>query len=147
MKAGQFLTSTYLLDEDYFAQAVILLTECNEQGAMGFIINRPFARRFNELEEFKHSIAFPLYEGGPVDQEHLFFVHRRPDLIPGGEPAGEGLYIGGDFSTAVRLLNNKTLTEKDIRLFIGYCGWDREGLEAEIAEGSWTLSDSGQLLS
>lgn len=144
MKAGQFLTSTSLLDEDYFANAVILLTECNDKGAMGFITNRPFPRRLNELEEFKHSIAFPLYEGGPVDQEHLFFVHSRPDLIQGGEPAGDHLYVGGDFAAAVRLLNNKTLTEKDIKLFIGYCGWDTEDLEAEVAEGSWTVSEAGK---
>lgn len=145
MKAGQFLTSTSLLDEDYFAKAVIYLTEYNEKGAMGFVVNRPFPRRFNELEEFKHSAPFPLYEGGPVDQEHLFFLHRRPDLIGGGTFVSGDVYTGGDFKEAVRLINNKTLTEKDIKLFIGYCGWDPQELEAEVAEGSWTLGDTGDL--
>lgn len=145
MKTGQYLVSTDLLEEDYFAQSTILITEYNAKGAMGFIINRPFARRFNELEEFRHSVAFPLYEGGPVDQEHLFFVHRRPDLIQGGEQVGDGLYLGGDFKEAVKLLNNKTLTEKDIRLFIGYCGWDTEDLEAEVAEGSWRVCEAGEV--
>lgn len=147
MKAGQFLTSTALLDEDYFAKATILLTGVNDKGAMGYITNRPFDRRFNELEEFKHCAPFPLSEGGPVDQEHLFFLHQRPDLIKGGEPVGNGLFVGGDFKEAVKLINNKSLTEKDIKLLIGYCGWDHEELEAEVAEGSWTVKDTGDALS
>lgn len=139
MNAGTYLNSTSLLNETFFEKAVILITEHNGKGAMGFVINKPFPRKFNELEEFKHSIPFPLYEGGPVDQEHLFFIHQRRDLITGGTPVANNIYLGGDFQAAVRLINNKTLTEKDIKLFIGYCGWNNEELEAEVAEGSWSV--------
>ena len=143
MKAGIFLHSTSLLDGDYFEDAVIFITEYNEQGAIGYVVNRPFPRKFNELEEFKHSMAFALYEGGPVDQEHLFFIHQRPDLISGGTPVANNVFVGGEFKEAVRLINNKSITEKDIKLFIGYCGWDVHDLEAEIAEGSWKVSEDG----
>lgn len=139
MKAGTYIGSTALLDDTVFEQAVILITEHNEKGAMGFVINKLFSRRFNELEAFKHSVPFPLYEGGPVDKEHLFFVHQRPDLIKGGTLITGSLYMGGDFQQAVQCLNEKKLTEKDIKLFIGYCGWDHGELEAEVKEGSWTL--------
>ena len=139
MKAGMFLRSTSLQDDTYFEQAVIFITEHNEKGAMGFVVNKLFPRRINELVAFKDSLPFPLHEGGPVDQEHLFFIHQRPDLIKGGDPVTGNIHLGGDFKAAMQYLNNNTITEKDIRIFIGYCGWDDQELEAEIAEGSWEL--------
>lgn len=145
IKAGIFIGSTALLDDSFFEQAILFIAEYNEKGAMGFVVNKEFPRRFNELQEFSDSMPFPLYEGGPVDQEHLYFVHRRPELIAGGVLVAENIYLGGDFKVAVRLINNGTLSTKDIRLFIGYCGWDFQELEAEIAEGSWEILQEGVL--
>jgi putative transcriptional regulator len=142
MKPGTFIKSTPLLDDSFFEDSIILITESNENGAIGFVVNKPFARTLNELEEFRYSPAFPLYDGGPVDREHLFIIHRRPDLISGGDAVADNLYVGGNINDAVKYINNKTLTEKDIRLFIGYCGWDAAELEAEIAEGSWEYTSS-----
>jgi putative transcriptional regulator len=96
----------------------------------------------NELHEFKESIPFPLYDGGPVDREHLYFIHQRPDLVTGGTLVFSNIYLGGDFKAAVRHINNKTLTAEDIKLFIGYCGWDYQELDSEIEEGSWLVSNS-----
>lgn len=145
MYAGAFINSTSLLDDSFFENTHVFITEHNEKGAMGFVFNIPFLRRFNELEEFKHSAPFPMYDGGPVDREHLFFLHQRPDLIKGGIPVAGNICLGGDFKEAVRLINNKTLTEKDIKLFIGYCGWNDQELEAEIEEGSWEVVEEGNV--
>ncbi|GEP96162.1 YqgE/AlgH family protein [Chitinophaga cymbidii] len=146
MKPGTFLKSTALLDGTFFERSVIFIVEYNDKGAMGFVINNPFPRKLNELEEFKHIIPFPLYLGGPVDQEHLYFVHRRPDLIEGGTPVDAGILLGGDFKAAVKHIDEHTLTGNDIRIFIGYCGWDDGELDAEIAEGSWEVLEGGMLL-
>ncbi|MVT09096.1 YqgE/AlgH family protein [Chitinophaga tropicalis] len=143
MNAGNFLNSTSLLEETFFENAVIFITEYNEKGAMGFVVNKEFPRKLNELEEFKNIKPFSLYEGGPVDQEHLYFVHRRPDLITGGTPVTDNILLGGDFKAAVYYINNGTLTEKDIKIFIGYCGWDYEELDEEVAEGSWQVRETG----
>jgi len=139
LQAGLFLYSTSALDDSYFANAIIYLTECNAGGALGFVVNRPFGRSLHELEEFKHSRLFPLYEGGPVDKEHLFFLHRRPDLIADGTLVSGNVYYGGNFRQVLNGINNRSLSAKDVKLFIGYCGWDAGELEAEIAEGSWEL--------
>lgn len=144
MNAGTFLRSTSLLDDTFFEQTVIFITEHNEKGAMGFVTNRLFPRRINELVEFSNCAPFPLYEGGPVDQEHLYFMHQRPDLIKGGDRVTGQIHLGGDFKAAMQYINDNTITEKDIRIFIGYCGWDDEELEAEIAEGSWELIQESQ---
>ncbi|MGX5820344.1 YqgE/AlgH family protein [Chitinophaga lutea] len=142
VQAGILLQSTPLLNDSYFESAAIYVAEHNAKGALGFMINRPFPRNLNDLQEFSRGIPFPLFEGGPVDNEHLYFIHRRPDLISGSAPVAEGVFLGGDFSTTVRLINLGVLTERDVKIFIGYCGWDKDELEAEVAEGSWHVDPS-----
>ena len=145
LTAGLFLHSTQALDDTYFAGAIIYLTECNADGAVGFVINRPLGRSLHELEEFKHSPHFPLYEGGPVDAEHLYVLHRQPHRIAESKDAGKGVYFGGDFRQVVTGINNRSLAESDVKLFIGYCGWEAGELEAEIEEGSWKVEEKGMV--
>jgi putative transcriptional regulator len=141
LQAGIFLKSTDALNDTLFSRATIFVTEYNANGAVGFVINRPFGRYLNELEEFKKAAHFPLYIGGPVDREHLFFLHQRPDLIDDATLVSNGVYFGGNFAQAVTCLNNKTLTSNHVKILIGYCGWEAGELEAEMEEGSWVLSD------
>jgi putative transcriptional regulator len=142
VSAGKILLSTPVLDDPNFDKVVIFIAEYNANGALGFVINKIFPRAFNELVEFKQSMPVPLYEGGPVEQEHLFFLHRRPDLIEGGIHIINAVYLGGNFSQAVQCVNEKLITTNDIKLFIGYSGWDDNQLEDEIAEGSWLIADA-----
>jgi len=143
MKPGLFLKSTSLLNDTLFENSLIFIAEYNEKGAMGFVVNQKFPRKLNELEEFKNVNPFPIHLGGPVDQEHLYFIHQRPDLIEGGEPVTDNIFLGGDFKSVVRNIDNHILTEKDCRIFIGYCGWDYHELDDEIAEGSWEVLEMG----
>jgi putative transcriptional regulator len=80
-------------------------------------------------------------DGGPVDRDHLFVLHKRPDLIDGGKAIPNGLYLGGNMEQVIEAINTKGTTDQEIQLFIGYCGWDLGELEAEVKEGSWTLSN------
>lgn len=129
------------MDDPNFKESIVLITEHNENGAMGFVINQLLERPSNALVEFSNSPAFPLHSGGPVDKEHLFFIHQRPDIIPDGTKIIDNLYFGGDFKKAIVLIDNKALTSADIKLFIGYCGWDNQELEEEVNEGSWKITD------
>ncbi len=130
------------MDDAYFNKSVLFITEHNEQGAMAFIINKIFERPLNQLLEFNKSPAFALHNGGPVDKDHLFFIHRSKGLITGGTKIIGDIYFGGDFKQAIKLVNNKTITASAIKIFVGYCGWDTQELEAEIAEGSWNSIDA-----
>jgi putative transcriptional regulator len=140
--AGTILLSTSLLDDSVFEKAVIFIAEYNEKGALGFIINQQFGRRLNELVEFKNAGAFPLYDGGPVEHESLFVLHQRPDLIEDGTKLTGIVYMGGNFKKAIDLISRNIITANDIKLFIGYCGWDPLQLEEEIEEGSWLMVDA-----
>jgi putative transcriptional regulator len=139
---GSSLSATSLLNDTDFENATVFIHQSNMDGAVGFVLNKVFDRRLNELAEFADSKPIVLYDGGPVDREHLFVLHRRPELITGSTPITGNIFFGGDFGQAVRLLNNGQLPENDIRIFIGYCGWDPGQLEEEIAEGSWQVSST-----
>ena len=137
IQAGSILISAPSLEDPYFDKVVIYITEHNEKGALGFVVNQVFERPFNELTEFRHSKPFPLYEGGPVEREKLFFIHRVPGTITEGTAVAGGVYMGGNFKQAVQYLNRAADAENNLRLFIGYSGWDAQELEDEIEEGSW----------
>lgn len=137
LQPGSILRSTSLMDDPNFIDVLLLITTYNDNGAIGFVFNKPFPRNLNELIEFRHSREFPLYAGGPVETDKLFFIHQCPAIIEGGMLINGSLYLGGDINQAVRAINNKSITAADIKIFIGYCGWDKGELEAEIEEGSW----------
>ena len=143
VSTGTIITSTDLLKGSIFEQSIICITEKNEDGATGFVVNRSFPKALNQLVEFSSSPAFPLCNGGPVETEKLFFIHQRPDLIEDGKPVGNGIYVGGNFKQAVECINKGLVNSSHIKLFIGYCGWDAGELEAELEEGSWRVMDAG----
>ena len=137
---GKNIKSTSLLKGSYFEDSIIYITEHNEKGAVGFVVNKLYSRPLNELEEFKN-IHWPLYEGGPVDQEHIYLLHKRPDLIQHGKKAVEDYFVGGDMKDVINAIQNNEITLEQLKLFIGYCGWDAGELEDEIEEGSWEIDE------
>ncbi len=139
LKAGLYINSTAALIGSFFENTTILLVQHNEEGSLGFVTNKSFEKSLHELIEFNHSKPFPLMDGGPVDREHLFVLHKRPDLIHGGKQIPNGLYLGGNMEQVIEAINTKDANPQEIQLFIGYCGWDVGELETEVEEGSWTF--------
>jgi putative transcriptional regulator len=139
LKAGVYIKSTTALIGSFFENTTIHIVEHNEEGSTGFVTNRPFEKSLNDLIEFNHSKPFPLMDGGPVDRDHLFVLHKRPDLIDGGKQVSNGFYLGGNMEQVIEAINTKGANKQEIQLFIGYCGWDFGELEMEVEEGSWII--------
>ena len=140
LKAGIFINRTDVLNGSFFEHTTILIVQHNEEGSLGFLTNKSFGKSLHELIEFKHAKPYPLMDGGPVDREHLFVLHSRPDLIKGGEQTPNDLYLGGYMEQVIEAINSGAANQQEIQVFIGYCGWDEGELEAELIEGSWTFS-------
>ena len=138
LKAGTSIKSTAALIGSFFEHTTILIVEHDEAGTIGFVTNKPFGKSLHELIEFSHAKPFPLMDGGPVDRDHLFVLHKRPDLIDGGKQIPNGLYLGGNMEQVIEAINTGGGNPQEIQLFIGYCGWDEGELEAELEEGSWS---------
>jgi len=140
LKAGLYIKSTAALNGSFFEHTTILIVEHNEEGTIGFVTNKLFGKSLHELIEFNQSKPFPLMDGGPVDRDHLFVLHKRPDLIEEGKQIPNGLYFGGNMEQVIEAINTKAANKEEIQVFIGYCGWDAGELEAEVEEGSWTFN-------
>lgn len=137
IKAGIYIKSTAALMGSFFENTTILIVKHDEEGSLGFVTNKTFAKSLHELVEFTHSKPYPLMDGGPVDREHLFVLHQLPDIIHGGEKVFNDYYLGGNMAEVIEAINKKGFPHQEIQIFLGYCGWDVEELEAEIKEGSW----------
>jgi putative transcriptional regulator len=85
---------------------------------------------------------FIIYNGGPVAQENLYFIHNSPNLIPNSVKIDKNIYWGGDFETLTYLLNNNLLKASDIRFFLGYSGWSVDQLKEELSESSWVVTEN-----
>jgi len=140
LKAGIYIKSTDALNGSFFEHTTILLVKHNDEGSLGFVTNKPFGKSLHDLIEFNHAKPFPLMDGGPVDRELLFVLHRQPALIDGGEKISNGLYLGGNMDQIIEAINTESVSQEEIQLFIGYCGWDAGELQAELEEGSWIIT-------
>lgn len=121
-----------------FNRSVVLLAEHNEEGSVGFILNKPLEYHINDLVT-EISIPLQVYNGGPVEQDNLYFIHKVPDLIDNSIEIADGIYWGGDFDTTVQLINKGIITDEDIRFFLGYSGWSSLQLDQELSSKSWIV--------
>lgn len=139
---GRVLISEPFLDDPYFKRTTVLLVEHNEEGTIGFILNKI-------LDVPLHSAisGFPVFEGplcfgGPVCKDQLFYLHTIGDIIGGSLEIKKGLYWGGDFDTVKALIKDERITPAQIRFFIGYSGWNPDQLNSEIKKKSWIVCES-----
>lgn len=138
-KKGKLLIAEPALTGDVsFNRSVVLLAEHNDEGAVGFILNKPLQYDICDLvSEIK--VPLKVFNGGPVEQDNLYFIHKVPHLIEDSIEISDGIYWGGDFEKIVELINCNTITENDIRFFLGYSGWASLQLDQELTSKSWVV--------
>jgi putative transcriptional regulator len=146
LKAGQILVAEPFLGDPNFERSVILLTGYDERGATGFVLNQlsPLTL-FDLFLGPDHYQDYMIYQGGPVQEENLYFLHNRPDLIPNAYAINHKLYWGGDIEALKRLIDAGEVLPHEFMFFMGYAGWTAGQLEGEIAERSWIVLSAKDL--
>ena len=137
---GKILISEPFLCDDIFSRSVILLVDHSADGSMGLVMNKKLPLMVNEVvNEFKYLEDIPLYKGGPIGTDTLFYLHNFPD-IPGALQIAKDLYLNGDFNAIKTQIFQNIEDYKDrIRFFIGYSGWDESQLNQEIEDNTWII--------
>ena len=139
--AGRLLISEPFMLDPNFKRSVLILTECSDEGAMGFVLNHESEYKLGDvIPEIQYS-DLPVFTGGPVGNDTLHFIHCVPDKIEGGIELADGVYWGGDFEAVQALASANQLTSKEIKFFVGYSGWTSGQLNTEIRDDAWIVTD------
>lgn len=140
-KGNLLIAEPSIMGDISFNRSIVLLADHTDEGSIGFILNKPFDFGVKDLVP-EIELDFKVYNGGPVEQDNLYFIHKIPELIPNSIEISLGIYWGGDFSSIVDLINEKKITDQDIRFFLGYSGWNENQLEDELVSNSWVVTEN-----
>ncbi|CVK16859.1 putative transcriptional regulator [Apibacter mensalis] len=142
---GKLLISKPISDDSFFSKSVVFITDYDlQKGAIGFILTKIYHQKLSDLVPDIDS-EIDVYIGGPVDSDHIFVIHSRPDLINDSISINEKYYWSGDFEDIKIALQENLINTNEIRFFIGYSGWKAEQLENEIKKDDWLVKDNEDL--
>jgi putative transcriptional regulator len=137
-RAGALLVATHELTDPNFAGTVVLLLDCDEDGTVGVVLNRPSDVPVSEpLPDCRQPLAAPemVFVGGPVGRDTVIAVGTGSV----GDAAWQGIRDGVGI---VDLDRPAPAGMAGVRVFAGYAGWGPGQLRAEIDEGAWWLVDA-----
>ncbi len=137
---GDLLISEPFLPDPNFERTVVLICENNQDGCIGFILNKPSKLNLGDVFEEFDNFEKKLLVGGPVQQDSIHFLHRGALNINDGTKIGEGIYWGGNFEQLKILMQDGRVNPNDVLYFLGYSGWAPGQLDDELKENSWIVS-------
>lgn len=139
---GALLVAEPFLRESFFHHSIIYLIDYGPgASSMGIVMNKPTNYHLANLLKvnIKRNEAVPVYCGGPMSSDRLYFIHRLGDIIPDSRPISADLYIGGDFGSMVDYVNAGYPLDGLVRFCLGYSGWDVGQLDQELRNNVWAV--------
>ena len=134
---GKLLVASPALVDPNFARAVVLVTEHNDEGAMGIVLNRPSETTLGEVSPELAEIAGdgPVFVGGPVQPDAVVLLAEFSD------PDAAAWIIAADVGLASAGVEFDRLGSvvRRGRAYAGYSGWGQGQLEAELEIDSWIV--------
>ncbi len=143
---GVLLISEPFLPDPNFERTVVLICDHNDQGSVGFVLNRYADIKLADVVDEFAGVEASLFVGGPVEQNTMHFLHKISHELEGCLPLSEGVAWGGDFEKLKFLVNTKQVNLLEVRFFLGYSGWAPGQLEKEIEENSWIVYKPDSLM-
>ncbi|AKI01473.1 putative transcriptional regulator [Hoeflea sp. IMCC20628] len=150
---GHFLVAMPGMNDERFERTVIFVCAHSEDGAMGFILNRPQPVLFHELLEKldldNHPKSsrrpktkgndcapdFPIQLGGPLDAGRGFVLHSDDYMSQSTMPVNDELCLTATVDI-LRAIKEGVGPRRGIML-LGYAGWGPGQLEDEMSGNAW----------
>ena len=140
LRAILLIAGEDLHDSD-FADSVLLVMNNLAAAPVGIIINRPMpipvSSLFPNLKRLAQ-VRDKVYFGGPVEFGSVWFLFRATTPPENAIQTCDGVYLSADGKLLLQLLGRDKPMD-GLRIFVGHAGWAPGQLEAEIANGDWTL--------
>lgn len=132
----------------FFNHTVVLLVEHDENGALGFVVNRPTETKISSLlaglkiEELVEASSGEVWLGGPCAPETGWVLF---DPSSGGSPEIEAVEVAPRVAVSASRAFLERLARgegpRSYAVLLGYAGWGPGQLDQEIREGSWIWTD------
>lgn len=139
---GVLLISEPFMLDPHFERSVIMLCEHNEEGTLGLVLNQQSNLMLADVLDTVQKDKFPLYVGGPVQVNALFFLHKAFDKLDSGTALIDDVYWGGDFDRLMVLIDEDLIQPHEVKFFLGYSGWSPGQLDDEIEQNSWAVHNA-----
>ena len=148
---NQFLIAMPALADPNFSHTVTYICDHSPGGAMGIILNRPTALVFEDLltqlsiEPADDEVAnIPVYQGGPVQVERGFVLHRPLGEWESTLPVTDnvGLTMSQDIIEAIA----NGIGPNKYHIALGYAGWGEGQLEEEIISNAWLNGPANEVI-
>lgn len=146
IEKGNLLVAEPFMKDPNFKRTVILITEHDNEGTLGLVLNKPSIFTVNEMVQDMPKIHAQMHLGGPVGLDRLNFIHSYNDLIPDSFHVKDNLYWNGKYDALKENIINKNIASHNIKFFVGYAGWGAGQLEEEIADNSWYISHNHKMI-
>ena len=140
-KKGRVLISEPFLSDHYFRRSVVYLTEHNQEGSFGFVLNKPLEISITEIVDDFPNSDFPISVGGPVSNNTVHFMHTLGEMVPESVPVTDGIWWGGDFDHIKAMVASGNVSRHQLRFFLGYAGWSAGQLDGELDEHAWLVGN------
>jgi len=143
---GKLLVVPRQSPDPNFAETVVLLVHYAEDGTVGLMINRQTPLPVSGvLRDLKGSSNYsnPVYAGGPVQIEAVQAL-----LQSRAGPHDASHLFGNVYLVSKKMELEKALVagkgSRELRIYLGYCGWSRGQLENELNRGGWYIFDGSE---
>ena len=140
-KVGTLLLSEPFNPEPVFKRSVVLVSQHNRKGTIGFILNKPTLLTINEaLDDFPEFKAI-VYWGGPLKLDSIYYIHTI-NKLKGRKKIVDGLYWGGDYAQLKLMIESGVVRQEDIKFVAGFSAWTPNQLKEEIAHENWWVTNA-----
>ncbi len=147
---GTLLVAKPTVEDFCFKRSVTILVDHDAEGSMGVIVNKPTRFTLNEIvPEIECNEPIPLYLGGPVGTNMLFFIHSLGnETIPDSVQLAPGVFFGGDFEVIKMLIESRQAINGKVKFMVGYSDWTTGQLDSEVKRHDWAVlkDDVAQLV-
>ena len=134
---GKLILAGPTLKDPNFERTVVLITEHNEDGAMGLVLNRPSDASVGDAVPDLTWVADggdTVFVGGPVAPNGVIVLAEWDDPSHAVVLVAPDLgFVPGDADDAGAV--------RRARVYAGHAGWGPGQLEDELAEEAWIVED------
>ena len=139
---GSLILADPSLRDPGFRRSVLLLTNHSaDEGAMGFIMNKPIGKKVKDLidsDKYERLMELDVFLGGPVSPNELILASFAWNGV--GEVLDFATHLSPDAA------NHRLDEGFEIRAFVGYSGWSEGQLESELQQRAWITTKVTELV-